>query len=139
VNNSQDSVIDNRVADNNYSPRNNCSFSSFKISNVNANHVKRAENDYKYNTPTHGDYTPEKESRYRTPKTSFHTATPGTPGGNYSCADMNSVLNSNENAGSPTRDYGNTSGSTTNSGSSNVDPEELCNEIDNLFFRDMVV
>ncbi|XP_064636438.1 protocadherin-1-like isoform X2 [Lineus longissimus] len=139
MNNSQDSVVDNRVADNNFSPRNNISFSSFKISNtpVNANHVKRAENDYRYNSPKHGDYTPEKDSRYRTPKTSFRTATPGSPGNNYSCADMNTVLN--ENAGSPLRDYGNTSTSTTNSGSSNVDPEELCNEIDNLFFRDMVV
>ena len=55
----------------------------------------------------------------------------------YSCADMSDGLTSKTPSRFDVTDK--ESDETTTSGSYIVDPQQLCNEIDDLFFRDMLV
>ena len=57
----------------------------------------------------------------------------------YSCADMSDVLRSTALRTPGVADISEDAESTTTSGSYVVDPQELVNEIDDLFFRDMMV
>ena len=55
----------------------------------------------------------------------------------YSCADVSEALHTKTPSRFDMTDK--ESDETTTSGSYVVDPQQLCNEIDDLFFRDMLV
>lgn len=63
----------------------------------------------------------------------------GTGAIQYSCADMSDILKTRMDSRLDNTDKDDISMCTTTSGSYVVDPQDLCDEIDELFFKDMVV
>ena len=107
------------------------SYSSFKV----------PSNRHKCDASPHQIYASLRRNRQYSGDGYDRSSASHTPGAMFSCADVDSVLDNSCTSGrSPSRKTPNKQNTSVSShGSSRVDAEELCNQIDNLFFRDVYV